>query len=81
MSTDIEMGGSEGYSFLGAPVKLEHYTYLSVFGEGPSRPNAEKVFLIKTPTLEIPWPNGLTFVEALLAWKTAPTVITGSPRK
>jgi hypothetical protein len=39
----------------------------------PARPsNVINLIAIQTPTVEIPWPVGMTFSEALLAWKAAP---------
>jgi len=44
-------------------------TYIGVHIDSLERLDADRVLAIKAGDLEIPWPEGLTFKDALLAWK------------
>lgn len=56
---------------IGTAVKMHKCIFLCINEEEPVRPDAEEVWALTTPTLQIPWPEGLTFTEALLAWRDA----------
>ena len=32
------------------------------------RPNADEVLILKTPSIEIPWPEGMDLEQAIYAW-------------
>ena len=32
------------------------------------RPNAKEVLILKTPSIEIPWPEGMDLEQAIYAW-------------
>jgi hypothetical protein len=43
--------------------------YVALQIDSIERTDADRVLAIKAGDLEIPWPEGLTFKHALLAWK------------
>lgn len=55
-------------SLASLPPVIQRYYLLYVTGPIVRPVGVGDVYIVHTPSLEIPWPEGLTFEEALRGW-------------